>query len=168
MRSSLASNLEKRHIFLHHYCFSLLQREKCCVIYVFVKSEHTVDAALLCCYCLKDMPEGPHLRAPNGGEENRPQHDSSSLAVFQLFKVLRDKRKLCSWAAGACVQGSKRRQIMGVFFFFVAVSSADCRCCEDSFKRRETNSDGRGRAIRQLEATMILSNSSRGKSDSES
>lgn len=65
-------------------------------------------------------------------------------------------------------KGEKLWECFFFSFFVVAVSSADCRCCEDSFKRRETNSDGRGRAIRQLEATMILSNSSRGKTDSES
>lgn len=99
-----------------------------------------------------------------GGRENHPQLDSSSLAVSQLFKVLRDKRKLslCSGAAGLVFKVPK-----GDKLFLLAVSTAGCRCCADSFKRRKIKSDGRGRSNRQLEATMILSSSSRGKTDSE-
>lgn len=53
-------------------------------------------------------------------------------------------------------------------FFIFAVNGADYGCCKDSFKRREIKSDGRGQAISQLQATMILSNLSREKIDSAS
>lgn len=53
-------------------------------------------------------------------------------------------------------------------FFIFAVNSADCGSCKDSFKRRGIKSDGRGRAVQQLGVTMILSTSSREKTDNES
>lgn len=79
-----------------------------------------LDAVLLCCYCAKDKPEGPHLRPPNRGKEKIPQHASVSLAVFQLLQSPSGQEEtfpLQPSSRSLCVKVPEGDKLWQLFFF---------------------------------------------------